>query len=167
MFTFATRRDPQERAKHNLNNARLRAIPAGELWALLKGGNTAMRTSPGFDGLVGGEISATQSLHISGHFVGETESDEGEGWCGSGPCRWDNRLASTVAACRERSRPAYLHFPHLELMFLFFAFEGAVASQTRVLRSGYDAGPAVFLLALVALVSQQTKNAQVCRGNVT
>ena len=115
-----------------------------------------MRTFPGFDGFVGEEVSATQSPYNIRPFYGETESDDEEGWCGSGHCRWDPRLTSLVAACRERSRPACLHFPHLELMFLFFAFEGAVASQTRAIGGGYEPWSTVFFLALVTLVSKKT-----------
>lgn len=60
-------------------------------------------------------------------------------------------LVNPVAECRHYSRSAWLHFPHIELMFLFFAFEGAIVSQLSVLRDG-DC-PAVFFTAAIALVS--------------
>lgn len=54
-----------------------------------------------------------------------------------------------VATCREYSRSAWLHFPHVELVFLFFAFEGAVASQASVIR---NRGCAHILWAAVAVL---------------
>ncbi|CAM9339220.1 unnamed protein product, partial [Scytosiphon promiscuus] len=55
-----------------------------------------------------------------------------------------------ILACRRRSRSVWLHFPHLELLFLFWAFEGAVAAQVSALM---NAGCSrVFWLALTALL---------------
>lgn len=59
-----------------------------------------------------------------------------------------------VAECREKSQSAWLHFPHVELVFLFFAFEGAVASQVSAIRE--NDSPAVFSLAMASLVSRLT-----------
>lgn len=56
-----------------------------------------------------------------------------------------------VAECREKSQSAWLHFPHVELVFLLFAFEGAAASQVAALVE--NASPGVFFLALASLVS--------------
>lgn len=64
--------------------------------------------------------------------------------------RVESRL-SPVAECREHSTSAWLHFPHVELVVLFFAFEGAVASQLSALREG--GCPSVMITAAVALVS--------------
>lgn len=58
---------------------------------------------------------------------------------------------SKIAECRERSQSAWLHFPHVELVFLLFAFEGAVASQVSAIRE--NDSPVVFTLAVVFLVS--------------
>lgn len=55
-----------------------------------------------------------------------------------------------ILACRRRSRSMWLHFPHLELLFLFWAFEGAVAAQVSALKDAEC--PRVFWLALAALV---------------
>lgn len=60
-----------------------------------------------------------------------------------------------VAECRKHSRSAWLHFPHVELVVLFFAFEGAVASQVSALREG-GCSP-VMTVAAVALVSSGLK----------
>lgn len=78
------------------------------------------------------------------------DSDEEEGGQGAVMMRGTDRL-SPVATCREHSQSAWLHFPHVELVFLFFAFEGAVASQASVLRQAKC--PEVFFTAVGALVS--------------
>lgn len=56
-----------------------------------------------------------------------------------------------IEVCRNRSHSVWLHFPHLELLFLFFAFEGVVAAATSVLK--HSGCPAAFYPALVVLVS--------------
>lgn len=56
-----------------------------------------------------------------------------------------------IAECRERSQSAWLHFPHVELVFLLFAFEGAVAAQVAAVREA--SSPLVFTLAIATLVS--------------
>eukprot|EP00903_Cladosiphon_okamuranus_P017681 g16281.t1 len=55
-----------------------------------------------------------------------------------------------VVECREKSQSAWLHFPHVELVFLLFAFEGAVAAQVSALVG--DTSPGVFALALTCLI---------------
>lgn len=62
----------------------------------------------------------------------------------------DDSDSHPILACRRRSRSMWLHFPHLELLFLFWAFEGAVAAQVSALKDA--ACPRVFWLALAALV---------------
>lgn len=58
-----------------------------------------------------------------------------------------------IEECRNRSHSAWLHFPHVELVFLFFAFEGAIASQVSAI---HTAGcPEIIASAGVALVSVQ------------
>ncbi|CAN0166666.1 unnamed protein product, partial [Ectocarpus sp. 4 AP-2014] len=54
-----------------------------------------------------------------------------------------------VSECRELSQSAWLHYPHLELVFLFFAFEGAVTSQVSALRS--TSSSTVFYAAVATL----------------
>ncbi len=66
----------------------------------------------------------------------------------------DDGIYHPILACRRRSRSMWLHFPHLELLFLFWAFEGAVTAQVSALT---NAGcPRVFWLALAALVRGNT-----------
>lgn len=57
-----------------------------------------------------------------------------------------------LADCRYHSRSAWLYFPHIELLFLLFAFEGAVTSQLATLRDG--GCPWVVCVAGAALVSR-------------
>lgn len=82
-----------------------------------------------------------------------------------------------IAECREKSRSAWLHFPHVELVFLLFAFEGAVAAQVAAVRE--SSSPVIFILAISCLVSlfiycfrrargslTRTSRARSCRGLV-
>ena len=62
-----------------------------------------------------------------------------------------------VSDCRDRSQAAWLHFPHIELLFLVFAFEGAVASEVAALRDSRC--PWVTIAAATTLVSPR-----LCRG---
>lgn len=56
-----------------------------------------------------------------------------------------------IAECRDRSSSAWLHFPNIELLFLLFAFEGAVASTVGAIREG--GCPLVSAVAVIVLVS--------------
>lgn len=56
-----------------------------------------------------------------------------------------------IAECREKSQSAWLHFPHVELVFLLFTFEGAVVAQVSAIRE--NDSPVVLFLAIAALVS--------------
>ena len=62
-------------------------------------------------------------------------------------------VSHPILACRRRSRSIWLHFPHLELLFLFWAFEGAATAQVSALTNA--ACPRVFWLALAALVRKK------------
>ena len=77
-------------------------------------------------------------------------SDEEGGVRGLVRVRGKRRL-NPVAACREQSTSVWLHFPHVELVLLFFAFEGAVASFASAVR--HSECPEMFYTALGALVS--------------
>ena len=74
-----------------------------------------------------------------------------EGGLPAGTRRATRLNMKKIAECRERSQSAWLHFPHVELVFLLFAFEGAVAAQVAAVRE--NSSPAVFFLALSTLVS--------------
>ncbi|CAB1116602.1 unnamed protein product [Ectocarpus sp. CCAP 1310/34] len=79
-----------------------------------------------------GEKKATRSDDILSDTDCSDYDEEGGGGLGT-LTRAESRLSS-VAECREHSQFAWLHFPHVELVFLFFAYEGAVASQVSALR---------------------------------
>ena len=129
----------KKRARDNVNAARRRAAPVGELQARLR---TGKKTRQG----LALEVPVDEDLD---------DSDEEEGG-GNGlvPMRGESRL-SPVATCREHSTSAWLHFPHIELVVLFFAFEGAVASFASAMR--HSECPEVFYTALVAMVSTRRK----------
>ena len=54
-----------------------------------------------------------------------------------------------VAKCRERSKSVWIHFPHVELVFLLYAVQGSLAAQLAVLRHGDGV---IFYVAAIALV---------------
>ncbi|CAB1096724.1 unnamed protein product [Ectocarpus sp. CCAP 1310/34] len=81
---------------------------------------------------------------VSPYDGGDSKSDEEEG--GPRNTRPGNSIGQ-VSDCRELSQSPWLHYPHLELIFLFFAFEGAVTSQMAALRS---ANSSTILYAAVA-----------------
>lgn len=84
-------------------------------------------------------------------------SDEEEGASGVVATRHPGRV-NPIEHCRSKSGSAWLHFPHVELMFLFFAFEGAVASQVAVIHEW--ACPEVVVTAIAALVSIHKEGGQ-------
>lgn len=45
------------------------------------------------------------------------------------------RAAEQIAECRDMSGSVWLHFPHVELLFLLFAFQGTVAAQVAALEN--------------------------------
>ena len=55
-----------------------------------------------------------------------------------------------VAKCRERSKSIWIHFPHVELVFLLYGVQGSLAAQLAVLRHGDGV---VFYVGAIALVS--------------
>lgn len=71
-----------------------------------------------------------------------------------------------IAECRDKSTSAWLHFPHVELIFLLFAFEGAVASQASAIRHVGLRCPSVFFTASATLVRCRLWHpSKVCRSN--
>ena len=88
---------------------------------------------------------------------GKTRDDEEQG--GHDETRSESRL-NLLSACRDRSTSAWLHFPHVELMFLLFAFEGAVAAGVSALHESRC--PWVILVAAAALVSRVDFGQVVC-----
>lgn len=57
----------------------------------------------------------------------------------------DYDIQNEFKECRDRSSSIWVHFPHLELVFLFFAFQGVVASQAQVIRdTGLGCLPVIY-----------------------
>lgn len=74
-------------------------------------------------------------------------------------------VRAMLADCRYRSCSVWLYFPHIELLFLLFAFEGAIASQLATMRGG--GCPWVFYMACTSLVRRTIpKNTIVLMGNI-
>lgn len=69
---------------------------------------------------------------------------------GSATAKAEANELEAIAKCRERSKSIWIHFPHVELLFLFYAVQGSLAAQVAVLRE--DDG-VLFYVAAVALVS--------------
>lgn len=69
-----------------------------------------------------------------------------------------NIYLTPIDECRRQSKSAWLHFPHIELIFLLHAFEGAVASEASAIRQAFDTGEPswVYYAAIVALVGAIT-----------
>ncbi|CAM9523853.1 unnamed protein product [Ectocarpus sp. 6 AP-2014] len=134
----------KKRARENLDGARRRNTPISELLARFRGGRMIRRTNPGLT-----DPSPFGSRNPSLVRDGSQRTDEEEGGRGLVPMCSENQL-SPVATCREHSTSAWLHFPHVELVFLFFAFEGAVASFASAIRNSEC--PEVFYTAIAAMV---------------
>lgn len=129
--------------------AGLRGIPVGELQARRRGEKVLRRTTPDL-------VQASPRLAPVDEFEDGADNDddsnqeEGRGR-GLVPMRGGESRLSPVAACREQSTSVWLHFPHVELVVLFFAFEGAVASFASAMR--HSGCPEIFYTALAAMVS--------------
>ncbi len=124
----------------------------GELKARYRGGKVLRRTTPEIDGAGSLGSQASPSLSPVDEDDGLDSVDEEQGG-GSGlvPVGGGSaRRLSPVAACREQSTSVWLHFPHVELVVLFFAFEGAVASFASAMR--HAECPEIFYTALAAMV---------------
>lgn len=143
----------KKRACEHVDAARRRAVPVGELMVHFRREKLLRRTNPDVTSL---SLFDSQTLRVSGNLTlaeEETDdnSDEEKGRRQRSVfMRGESRL-SPVATCRQHSTSAWLHFPHVELVVLFFAFEGAVASFASAMR--HSECPEFFYAALVALVS--------------
>lgn len=143
----------KKRARENLEAARLSGTPVGELQARQRGGRGLRRTTPGLGPSAPEASQASPKLPpAQDEFEANSDDDEEEG---TGrelvPMRGRGSQLSPVAACREHSTSVWLHFPHVELVVLFFAFEGAVASFASAMR--HAECPEIFYTALAATVS--------------
>lgn len=133
---------PQKRAKDEVERAQSLDIPISELSVKAsqrKGHAESSRRPPPKNRASrddGGQASTTD--------VGGAATPRDSSWFSM----------NKVAECREQSQSAWLHFPHIELIFLLFAFEGAVVAQVAAIRE--STSPVVFILAIACLVSLPT-----------
>ncbi len=86
------------------------------------------------------------------------ETCTGRAW--DGGAAKGRRGLEPVAKCREHSKSIWIHFPHVELVFLLYAAQGSFATQLGALR--HDVG-VIFVVAAIALVS--TKNADIAKSS--
>eukprot|EP00752_Nemacystus_decipiens_P002264 g2145.t1 len=115
------------RAQDDLDKARRLAVPIGELHARLRGATLMRRTVvPPLASQVSGRQSPVDEEP-------DNNDEEEGGGRGLVPTQSLSRL-SPVARCRAYSKSAWLHFPHIELIILFFTFEGMVASLASAMR---------------------------------
>lgn len=151
----------QKRANDELKTAHRHGVGVGEVAARLLGGRVWQRALPIRHGhqLFDGRSASVRrpplnaALRRGSTLPWEDDgigSDEEEGarvviLHGS-----TGRL-SPIEECRAMSTSAWLYFPHIELGFLFFAFEGSVASQVSGIRNA-ECGWVLYT-ALAILVS--------------
>ncbi|CAN0101373.1 unnamed protein product, partial [Scytosiphon promiscuus] len=135
----------KKRAREAVGNARRQGIPLRQLLVGPSGG--WMRHSR----------TAAESSQRS--LLDTGRSDDGRGQAHDADeeerapavSRRDRRLnMKKIAECREKSQSAWLHFPHVELVFLIFAFEGAVVAQVSAIRENDSL--VVLCLAIASLL---------------
>lgn len=139
-----------------MDAARRRAVPVGELRARFRGGKLLRRTTPELAAPSPFASQGSQACKNLSPIDEELENSDEEDGGGRGlvPMGGEGQLGP-VATCREHSTSAWLHFPHVELVILFFAFEGAVASFASAMR--HSECPEFFYTALAAMVRARSK----------
>ena len=107
----------------------------------------------------GGPISEQIAWSSCGSGLRNTTDRDGIGEEGGGKMlpASNHARVGPIAAFRNKSSSVWLHFPHLELLFLFFAFEGVAAAAASILQ--HSDCPHAFYPALVALVSSIRRGA--------
>lgn len=130
----------QKRAKAALAAGQSRGITASELTARLGHTRNARLTLP--------TDSSTSPVVLGRGSDDGMETGDDEGLMVVG--RDDDNWLSPIAECREVSASVLLHFPHIELLFLVFAFEGAMTAQIGAIR--HATCPQVFCTAVIVLV---------------
>lgn len=154
--------NPKKHAKERIEMAHLDGTPIRELSTSRLGERTD-RSGAGVDSTAGANSSGSNrsqrwpfvgggTLRRRGRDWEESDDDQEKGGQkrGQSVTRDESRL-NPLSVCRDRSQAAWLHFPHIELLFLFFAFEGAVATEVAVLRDSRC--PWVIIVSATALVS--------------
>eukprot|EP00904_Undaria_pinnatifida_P013952 jgi/Undpi1/9688/HiC_scaffold_27.g12144.m1 len=151
----------KKHAKERIEMAHLDGTPIRELSTSRLGERTD-RSGAGVDSTAGANSSGSNrsqrwpfvgggTLRRRGRDWEESDDDQEKGGQkrGQSVTRDESRL-NPLSVCRDRSQAAWLHFPHIELLFLFFAFEGAVATEVAVLRDSRC--PWVIIVSATALI---------------
>eukprot|EP00903_Cladosiphon_okamuranus_P012576 g11773.t1 len=86
----------------------------------------------------------TESAPTHDDMTGSGKDTSAAGGAGNGKLDLD-----PVAKCREHSASIWIHFPHVELVFVLYAVQGSLAAQVQVLRHGDGA---IFYVAAIGLV---------------
>ena len=63
---------------------------------------------------------------------------------------------SPLTECRDKSQSMWLHYPHLELLVLFFAFEGTFSSLASAIKAASNCDEFLYP-AILTLVSSTRK----------
>lgn len=144
----------QDRASDEIKAARRDGVSVSELTARFIGGQAARQIRP--------TDNRHQFLNAakSGRIIFPSEEDgvDIDGDEGISAELHGTAHLTPIDECRSQSGSAWLHFPHIELLFLLFAFEGAVASEASAIRQGFDTGEPswVCYAAVVAVVRTGT-----------
>lgn len=131
---------PKERAKMVLAEARRRGISVRSISCSFSTANQHR-----LHGAPPGPANSRGNIFDSSH--GDLVSEE-EGVPSSPNVKTQQEMH---AETRGRSSSVWLYFPHIELIFLFFAFEGALAADLAALRENESSW--VLFVASMALVS--------------
>eukprot|EP00903_Cladosiphon_okamuranus_P018718 g17231.t1 len=144
-------------AQEQVTKAQARGLSFSELSAArsgrrprLSGGNDGSFRSESSDTTLLPQKMARSQSWMSWHKSGSRRFIDDEEENGEPRMKRANGRMGEISQCREISQSPWLHFPHLELVFLIFAFEGAVTSQVSALKDTNSSK--VFYVAAVTLV---------------
>lgn len=87
----------------------------------------------------------------------ESTEDKGAQFDRNNTTTHDN-IQNELIECRNRSNSVWLYFPHLELVFLLFAFQGVVASQAQAIHDTDLTCLLVMVVAITVLVRCRTRD---------
>eukprot|EP00903_Cladosiphon_okamuranus_P009469 g9024.t1 len=135
----------RKRAAELFGRARSMNIPLSELWGDPSG--RRIEYVPNTESSQRSFAVAAAREGAEDHTGGGADEERGQPAATRKATRLNMRK---IAECRERSQSAWLHFPHVELVFLLFAFEGAVSAQVAAVRENPSA--LVFILAISTFV---------------
>ncbi|CAM9965822.1 unnamed protein product [Ascophyllum nodosum] len=115
----------RSRAKNHVAAARRRGVSTEEMEYRISTGRGPSSGS--------GLLPAWRSLGEISEREAKSGGGEDEGVLAMTTVATDQEV-SPLTVCRDKSHSIWLHYPHVELLVLFFAFEGAVSSQVSVIK---------------------------------